>query len=148
MNWDLLDFTVFGAMLAGVGVVYVLIRRQTANTTYRVAFGVALAAAFLLVWVNGAVGIIGDESNDANMLYVGVLAVGVIGAIIVRLKPRGMVHVLYATALAQVVVAAIALIAGWGSTAPIWPKDVLLLTAFFTALWLLSAWLFRSAARL
>ena len=70
----------------------------------------------------------------------------VFGAIIARFQPHGMVRALYATALAQVAVAMIALIAGSGSTAPIWPKDVLILTGFFVALWLLSAWLFRSAA--
>ena len=148
MNWDILDFTVFGAMLAGVGIIYMLVRRHSTNATYRWAFGVALVAAFFLVWVNGAVGIIGDEGNAANMMYFGVLAIGFVGAFIARLRPQGMERTLYATALAQVVVAAIALFAGLGSTAPTWPRDVLLLTAFFTALWLLSAWLFRNAARL
>ena len=47
----------------------------------------------------------------------------------------------------QAVVAVIALIAGWGSTAPIWPKDILALTGFFVALWLLSAYLFQKVAR-
>ncbi len=55
-----------------------------------------------------------------------------------------MVRALYATALTQVLVA---LIAGLGSTGPIWPKDILILTGFFIALWLLSARLFRKAAR-
>ena len=80
MAWDVVDFSVFGAMLLGVGVIYTLVRRKTDNKTYRFAFGVALAAAFILIWVNAAVGIIGDESNDANMMYFGVLAVGIIGA--------------------------------------------------------------------
>jgi len=55
-----------------------------------------------------------------------------------------MVRALYATALTQVLVA---LIAGLGSTGPIWPKDIVILTGFFIALWLLSARLFRKAAR-
>ncbi len=147
MAWDVVDFTVFGAMLLGVGVIYTLARRNADNTAYRFAVGVALAAAFLLIWVNGAVGIIGDESNDANMMYFGVLAVGIIGAIIARFQPHGMVRALYATALAQVAAAVIALIARWGSTAPIWPKDILFITVFFVALWLLSAWLFRKATQ-
>ena len=125
----------------------VIDKKKTDNTAYRFAVGVALAAAFILLWVNGAVGIIGDESNDANMMYFGVLAVGFIGAIIARFRPLGMARALYATALAQVLVAAIALIAGLGSAGPIWPRDILILTGFFVALWLLSAWLFRNAAR-
>ncbi len=147
MAWDIVDFTVFGAMLLGVGVIYTLAKRKTDNRVYRFAVGVALAAAFILIWVNGAVGIIGDESNDANMMYFGVLSVGIIGAIIARFQPHGMVRALCATALAQAAVAVIALIAGLGSTAPIWPRDILILTGFFVALWLLSAWLFRNAAR-
>jgi len=142
MAWDVVDFTVFGAMLLGVGVIYKLVTRAADNSAYRFAVGVALAAAFLLIWVNGAVGIIGDESNDANLMYFGVLAVGIIGAIIARFQPHGMARALYATAIAQVAVAVIALIAELGSTAPIWPKDILVLTGFFVVLWSFSAWLF------
>jgi len=147
VNWDLADFVVFGTLLAGVGITFALAARKTNNTAYRSAIGVALAAAFILVWVNGAVGIIGNANNDANMMYIGVLAVGIIGAIIARFQPHGMARALYATALAQALVAVIALIAGLGSTGPIWPRDILILTGFFAALWLISAWLFRNAAR-
>lgn len=147
MNWDIFDFLIFAAMVLGVVVIYRLAARHAANGVYRFAIGVALAAAFILTWVNGAVGIIGDEGNDANMMYFGVLAVGAIGAAIARFQPAGMERALYATAFAQLAVAVIALIAGLGSTAPKWPNDILLLTAFFVALWLLSAWLFRNAAR-
>ena len=146
MAWDIVDFIVFAAMVSGVGVIYTLAKRKADNAAYRFAVGVALAAAFILIWVNGAVGIIGDESNDANMMFFGVLAVGIIGAIIARFEPAGMVRAMYATALAQAGVAAIALIAGLGSSAPIWPKDILVMTGLFVALWLLSAWLFRKAA--
>lgn len=57
------------------------------------------------------------------------------------------VRALFATALAQVSVPVIALIAGFGSTRPIWPLDILVATGFIAALWLLSAWLFRKAAQ-
>ncbi len=147
MDWDVVDFAIFSALLAGVGVIYKLAARRTGNTAYRSAVGVALAAAFILVWVNGAVGVIGDEGNDANMMYFGVLAVGIIGAISARFQPHGMARALYATAFAQALVAVIALIAGLGSTGPIWPRDILILTGFFAVLWLVSAWLFRKAAR-
>lgn len=147
MNWDIFDFLIFGAMVLGVVVIYRLAARHAANRVYRIAIGVTLATAFILSWANGAVGIIGDEGNDANLMYIGVLAVGALGAAMVRFQPAGMARALYATAFAQVAVAVIALIAGLGSAAPAWPNDILLLTAFFVALWLLSAWLFRAAAR-
>ena len=116
------------------------------NTAYRTAVGLALLAALLLFWVNGAVGIIGSENNDANLMYAGVLAIGLIGAVIARFEPQGMARAMLATAVAQALVAVIALVAGWGSSGPIWPRDVIGATAIFVTLWLVSAWLFRRAA--
>ena len=144
--WDVADFAIFGALLVGVGVTYELATRMTGDTAYRAAVGVALAAAFLLVWVNGAVGIIGSEDNDANLMYFGVLAVGVIGVIIARFQPRGMARALFATALAQASVALVALVARLGSPYSE-PLEIVALNGFFIALFVGSAWLFREAAR-
>jgi hypothetical protein len=66
----------------------------------------------LLVWTNLAVGIIGEPDELANLMYVGVLAVGILGAITARFRPAGMARALLATALVQALVAGIALIAG------------------------------------
>ena len=90
MNWSLFDFAFFGAMVLGVVVVAWLVRRKSRGSAYRYAAGVALAATFLLVWVNGAVGIIGAEGNDANLMFFGVLATGLIGALLARFRPVGM----------------------------------------------------------
>ena len=147
MVWDVFDFAFAGALVLGAGVTYALAARKTGNTAYRFAVGVALAAAFILVWVNAAVGVIGTSHDDANLMYGGVLAVGIIGATVARFQPHGMARALFATALAQALVAAIALIAGLGSTGPIWPLDILILNGFFAALWLISSRLFRNAAR-
>ncbi len=147
MNWDVEDFVIFGAMILAVGIAWTLARRKAGNRPYKSAVACALAAAFLLMWINGAVGIIGSENNDANMMYFGVLGIGVFGAMIARGRPRGMSRAMSATALAQVMVAAIALTTDWGVDGPISPWDVVVLTIFFTALWLISAWLFRRAAR-
>ncbi|TFG52494.1 MAG: hypothetical protein E4H37_05830 [Gemmatimonadales bacterium] len=144
--WDLADFAVFGALLIGVGVTYELAARMTGNTAYRAAVGVALAAAFLLVWVNGAVGIIGSEDNNANLMYGGVLGVGIIGAVLARFRPHGMARALFAMALAQAVVAVIALIAGSGSPGS-GPLEIVGLNGFFIVLFVGSALLFRKAAR-
>jgi hypothetical protein len=115
------------------------------NAAYRSAIGVALAAALLLVWLSLGVGIIGKDGDSANLMYFGVLAVGTIGAVIARFQPHGMARALFATALAQAVVAAIALIARLGLP---WsgPVEILLLNGFFIALFTASAWLFWRAA--
>jgi hypothetical protein len=146
VDWDVADFVVAGALLLGVGLAYELAVRMTRDTSYRAAVGVALAAALLLAWVNGAVGIIGSEDNEANLMFGGVLAVGVLGAVLARFQPLGMARALFATALAHGLVAVIALTAGLGAPAN-GPREILILNAFFVGLFVASALLFRKAAR-
>jgi hypothetical protein len=100
-NWTETDFAFAGALIVGTGVTFELAARMTNNNAYRAAVGVALAAAFLLIWINAAVGIIGSEDNPANLMYGGVLAVGTIGAVIARFEPDGMARALFVIALAQ-----------------------------------------------
>ncbi len=116
------------------------------RNAYRLAVGVALAAAFILIWLSLGVGIVGVDGDPANMVYFGVLAVGIIGAIIARFRPHGMARALFAMALAQALVAVIALIFGLGLP---WspPVEILALNGFFVALFVGSALLFRYAAR-
>ena len=137
--WDLADFVVGGVLLFGAGLTYELVASKGGTIAYRAAIGVAVATALILVWMNLAVGLIGNEENPANLMYGGVLAVGFFGAIIARFQPQGMARVLFATAGAQMLVGVIALIAGLGFT--------LILNGFFAALWVGSALLFREAAR-
>ena len=144
--WDLADFAVAGVLLFVAGLTYELIARRAGHIAYRAAVGVAVAAALLLVWINLAVGIIGNEGNPANLMYIGVLAVGIIGALIARFQPYGMACALLATALAQMLAAVIALAARLGMSGPLWPRDVLIATGFFATLWLGSALLFRRAS--
>lgn len=138
VNWSMGDFTFAAFLLFGSLGAYELAIRKTANAAYKAGVSLALAAAFILVWVNGAVGIIGNEGNNANLMYYGVLAVGVIGALLARFEPKGMSRAMIATAVAQGLVFVIALVAGWGFTGPI--------TLLFLALWLGSAQLFNKAA--
>lgn len=141
--WDRADFALFGAMLLVVCASFELaIRRSvrwSSGPVYLAAVAVALATAFVQVWMNLAVGLIGSEDNPANRIFAGVIAVLAVGAVIARLRPRGMVRALVATALAQALAAVVAALAGWG--------HVWVLTLGFVLLWLLSAVLFRKAAR-
>jgi hypothetical protein len=145
-GWDLADFAIAGVLLFGTGLTYELIARKAGHIAHRAAVGIAVVAALLLVWINLAVGIIGNEGNPANLMYIGVLAVGIIGALIARFQPHGMARAMFAAALAQMLVAVIALAAGLGASGPAWPSDVLIATGFFAMLWLGSALLFRRAS--
>lgn len=145
--WTLADFVVAGTLLGGTGLLYELAARKASNNTaYRVAAAIALGTALFLVWSNLAVGIIGDEGNPANGMYLGVLAVGVTGAILAHFRPQGLARALFATALAQAVVAAIAIIAGLGAPES-GPLELVAVNGFFVALWVGAAGLFRYAAR-
>jgi hypothetical protein len=145
--WNLADFVVAGVLLFGAGLTYQLVARRAGNVVYRVAVGVAVAAALLLVWTVGAVGVIGEDGDPADLMYGGVLAVGAIGAVIARFRPQGMARALLAMALAQALVAVIALIAG-KHQAPISSVfEIVGVNGLFVALFIGSAWLFRQAAR-
>jgi hypothetical protein len=120
---------------------------RTHKMAYRSAVGVAIAAALVLYWIIGAVGLIGVDGDRADMMYLGVFAVGILGAAIARLRPRGMARVLLAMALAQALVAVVAVIAGKHQSPVTSLAELLGLNGFFVALFVGSAWLFQQAAR-
>ena len=136
--WDRQDFVLFAAMLAVVGGAIEIGVRLSGVPAYRYGVAVAVGASFLLTWANLAVGVIGNENNPLNGMFAGVLAVGVIGAVIGRLRPAGMARAMVAMALAQFVVAAVAQAYGHF----IWP-----MTVVFAGIWLGAGALFRKAAR-
>jgi hypothetical protein len=145
--WTLTDFVFAGALLAGTGLTFELVLRRSSHIAYRAAAGVALATAFILVWSNAAVGVIGDEGDDANLMYFGVLTVGPVGAIIARFRADGMARVMFATALAVALVAVVALTAGKQGEPHSSVSEILGLNGFFAALFAGSGLLFWLAAR-
>lgn len=136
--WGLGDFVLFGAMLAAACGAFELAAWRTGSRMYRAAAGVAVVTAFLLVWLNLAVGLIGSEDNPANRMYAGVLLVGAGGALLARFRAPGMAWALVATAAAQGLVTLVSWALGLG--------HAFALTGGFMALWLTSAALFRRAA--
>lgn len=103
-----------------------------------IGWGTAFTAALLTFLVNGAVGMIGDEDNRYNLVFLGVVALALLGSIIARFRAEGMVRAMTVATVAQV-------IAGlYGLT-----MDVRggIFSAIFAGLWLLSAFLFAKAAQ-
>jgi hypothetical protein len=135
--WGPFEFLVAGGLLLCAVLAYELLRRRATSLAYQAGAGAAVAGAFFLVWVNLAVGMIGAEGSRANLLYGGVLAVGLLGAFLARFRSRGMARALFATALAQALVAVIIQVKGWDS-----PR---LLNWMFAFVWLGSAVLFQHA---
>jgi FtsH-binding integral membrane protein len=113
-------------------------RATKVNRAYKTAVGIAVVSALLTLWMQGAVATADDSPGP---IFLGVLGVGVVGVTIARLRPQGMARALLAVALAQALVAVIAMIA--------WKQylELSILNAFFIAMWVGSALLFRRAAR-
>lgn len=138
VNWTVGDFLFAGLIIGLVGVIFELAVRASRNTSFRCGVALALAASFLTIWVNGAVGMIGDEDNPYNLLFLGVIFVALIGAVLARFRPAGLFIAMAAAAVAQVAV-------GAGGIA-VDPRGAMV-SAAFAGLWLLAAALFRNAAR-
>ena len=136
--WGPMDFALIGVLVLGSGFLFEYASARAGNVAYRAAVGIAVAAALFLIWVNLAVGMIGNEGNSANLMYIFVLLVALAGAAIARFEPREASIAMFATAAAHAVVALIALIAGLGPTLPA--------DAFFIGAWIASAVLFRRAS--
>lgn len=117
---------------------------MTTSSYYRAASAVALGTALFLLFGIGALGVIGDGGRP-DLLYLGVVALGVVLALASRLRPAGMALALAATALGTLLVGIVAVAAGLheGGSA----FDVIMLSAMYAALFGASAWLFRRAAR-
>lgn len=144
--WTASDYVFAAVLILSVGLPIELVVRKTSDPAYRAGAGAALAGMFLIVWLTGAVGIIGSEAHAANLLYLGVLAVGLVGALAVRFQPAGLARVMAGVALGVAGIAVAALVAGWGAEGPVWPWEVVVLSGFFAALFAASAVLFRHAA--
>jgi len=146
-NWTGGDFLFAAAMFGLVGTGFELAFRRAGGWAYRAAAGIAVLASFFLVWLNLAVGIIGNEDNPANWMFVGVLGIAMTGSLVARFGADGMSRTMALTAGAQAFVGVVALAGGMGEGSAAWPWDVANLTLFFTAAWGLAAMLFRKAAR-
>jgi hypothetical protein len=140
VNWTAFDFVFWGGMLLVACGVYEAMARLTTNRAYRAGVGAAIVGGFLVVWVNGAVGMIGSEDNAYNLFFLGAILVGAVGALIAWFKPAGMARALYATAIVHALVSVVALVAGWDQRGA-------MLSLVFVLPWLLSAGLFGQAAR-
>ena len=145
--WTLSDFIFAGVMFAIVGGTLELAIRASGNTSYRLGAAVAIGTAFLTVWINLAVGIIGSENNPLNLMFFGVIAAAIVGAIVAKFEAGGMVRAMSVAAALQALIGVGVLATGWGASEPPGLVRLFILIEFFAAAWLLSAWVFRKAAR-
>lgn len=144
--WSGGDFVLLGMVLSGLAVTYEVATQRAQKKSYRAAMILAAMTAFLLFWVNGAVGIIGSEDQPANLLYGAVFLVGLTGALLSRLRAQGMARTLWIAAGVQLLIPGVAWLQwpqlSWGGAGVV---GVLLFNAFFTLLLAVAGWLFWRA---
>ena len=138
VNWTAGDF-VFAAILLGfVGTVVELAARYARPGAPCIGYLIAGFTAFITLWSNAAVGIIGDE-DAVNIYFFGMIAVAILAAMVVRFRPGGMRWIAALLAIGQyaVGIAALNLMPGhaveWG------------LLTVFALLWFTAAWCFNRA---
>jgi hypothetical protein len=145
--WTALDFSVAGTLLFGAGLAFEWVASRAPNLPAKAGAAAAVATALFLVWANLAVGLIGSEDEPVNLLYVGVLAVAGVGALLARFRPSGMARAMFAAALGQAAVAAIALAAGMDRLPGSSVAEIVNVNAVFAASWVGSGVLFLRGAR-
>ena len=145
--WTPFDFVFAAVLLYGATATADLAIRKGGSMAYRLGAGLAVLVSFLLIWVNGAVGVIGDEDNPANMTFIGIIAVAAAGSVIARFQPRGMARAMLAACVLTAGIAVAAPVLGWGADEPPGTAGLMALIGAFAAMWGTSAALFAKAAR-
>lgn len=140
VNWSAGDFVFAALMFGTVGLLIELAVRMSSNGWYRAGAALAVLSGFVTVWVNGAVGMIGDEGAPVNLALMALVPLSLIGAALARFRARPMAWVM---AMAGSMQAAIAILA------ILWKLDPRggVLTLALSGLWFLSAILLRQAGR-
>jgi hypothetical protein len=142
-DWSPSDFVIMGALFATILGAYDFLASRAPSIAYRAASVLTTLGMFLLIWMNMAVGIIGSENNDSNLMFAGVIAIIVGGACVAKFKAQGMSNALFGAAAAQLLIGGIALALDLGTDGRGWPRDVIVLTSFYTGLWAVAGTLFR-----
>jgi hypothetical protein len=90
VQWSAFDFVFASVLLFGSAGTIDLAIRKGGSTAYRFGAGLAVLVSFLLIWINGAVGVIGDEDNPANLMFIAIIMIAAGGAVAAKFEARGM----------------------------------------------------------
>ena len=114
---------------------------STGRRTYRAGVAVALLAALLTVWTT----VVRDDGTGAGYFMI-ILAV-MVGWFSAWFQPAGMARTMIGVAIMQGLLGVLVATAPVTASVPDGSLNALLFSGFFSALWLISAALFLSAAR-
>ena len=111
------------------------------NWAYSAGAAVAVIASFLIVWAT----VVHDDGAGIGFFLV-IMAAGV-GAFAAWFRPAGMARTMLGVAIMQALLGLAIATAPLTASIPDGPFKALLFNGFFAALWLMSAALFRVAAK-
>src|SRR4029079_8926187 len=94
------DFVVMGTLFAVACGIIELAARRSGKISYKLGVIAAVGGGFLIIWATLAVG---HEHTPYDYPFYLALLVGLVGAAIVRLRPKGMVAAIMATSAALIV---------------------------------------------
>lgn len=147
VDWGAGDFLLMGALIFSTGMAYVLLSRSSNHMAFKIACGLAVAATFLMIWANLAVGLVGSGPNAANLLLMATVFVVVIGALRSGFTAAGMEKVMYAAALCLALVAVITLVIGIDQQPGSSAVEILGVSGFFAGLYVVAGALFHYAGK-
>lgn len=146
--WTVFDFGVAWSLIFGAGFTFQLVSSKAENSAYKIATALAAFASLAILWVNGAVGIIGNEDNEMNLLFGVVLLMVIFGSYIAKLEAKAMARVMVSTAVMHVLISFSALLIHIGEN-PGYPlSGIFRITLLFAVFWLLSALFYHRAGLL
>jgi hypothetical protein len=147
VQWSAFDFALMGMLIFTTGLVLRLLLNKAGHLAFRLGSIAAVGTTFLLIWANLAVGLIGAGANLGNLMYMGVVAVVLVGTSLARFKAQGMERAMYAAVVALVVLATVALLAGMQDYPGSSESEIVAVNGFFALLYLVAGLLFRHAVQ-
>ena len=140
VDWTASDFVIMGLILYGCCLLLeVAVKAARNSTPYLAGAVIGIGTGFLTLWITLAVGIIGAEDERANLAFLVVLAIALLGSLGALYRARGMAIAMFAAAAAQGLTGLYALWLG--------SPEGTAMSLMFTVAWAVAGGLFRRAAR-
>jgi len=114
---------------------------SSGSGAYRAGVAVAVVASFLTVWTT----VVRDDGTGIGWFLV--IMAALVGAFSAWFRPAGMARAMLGVAIMQALLGVAIATAPSTASMPGGPLKALLVSGFFSALWLLSAAFFRAASK-
>lgn len=135
VSWTAGDFLFAAVLLGALGAAMETAIRFGKAGTHRAGMLAASLAGFLTVWINAAVGIIGE--GPINIAFFAMVLLAIAASLLTRFRARAMAAIMAGMVAGQIAMGLIAEFTGQADWGPV---------AFMAVIWLVPAALFRLAA--